>query len=342
VLLARLIPSSFAAPILAVVVYVAVLDFLVLADDAHWSRWLSPVVTETGGDPLPSDLVGRPAGWHALYLAGLTAVLLCAALLRGGGRSARIKAATALALAATATGIAGQSPGPSAGLRAARATVSTHPESVESCAVRGATTYCALPEWTGRTADWAKATDRVRSLARGDAAARPLTVRQRVEARYGLDGDATYDPLTTPGAVTVGTRWGGNRVPEFSVGLASVLVAGTEKAGGKLCDGRVVTVMWLALGAGADPLGDLRAVRLDDSTEGGAYVLTPTSGLMMSAGQTEVVKALLRRPRAEAAARVGDHWTELTTPGVSTARVAALLGVPAAGLGGEAGNSCQG
>ncbi|MFF8596748.1 ABC transporter permease [Streptomyces sp. NPDC015220] len=341
VLLARLIPSSFAAPLLAVAAYVAVLDFLVLADDAHWSRWLSPVVTETGADPLPSDLVGRPAAWHALYLTGLTALLLCAALLRAGGRSVRIRVATAVALAATAAGVAGQSPGPSAALQAARTKVSAHPESVESCTVRGATTYCALPEWTGRTADWAKAVDRVRSLARGDAAARPLTVRQRVEARYGLDGDASYDPLGTPGAVTVGTRWGGNRVPEFSAGLAAVLVAGDEEAAGRVCDGRVVTIMWLALGADPDPLRSLRAVRLDDSTEGGAYVLTPTTGLLMSAGQTKVVTELLHRPRAEVTARVRAHWTELTTPGVDTARVARLLSVPATGLGGEAGNSCH-
>ncbi|MYS47441.1 ABC transporter permease, partial [Streptomyces sp. SID5998] len=194
--------------------------------------------------------------------------------------------------------------------------------------------------WTGRAADWAKAVDRVRSLAPAAVAARPLTVRQRVEARHGLDSDPSYDPLTTPGAVTVGTRWGGNRVPEFSAGLASVLVAGDEKAGGEVCDGRVVTVMWLALGAAPDPLGDLRHVRLDDSTEGGAYVLTPTSGLMMSAGQTTVVKTLLQRPRTEVAAQIKAHWTELTRPGVSTVRAAELLHVPATGLGGAEGNSC--
>ncbi|NED77556.1 ABC transporter permease [Streptomyces sp. SID9944] len=339
VLLARLVASGFAAPLLTAAAYVAALDFMVFTD-ARWSRWLSPVVSEAGSDPIPSDLVGRPAAWHALYLTGLIALVLCAALLRSGGRTTAIKAVTVLALAATAAGIAGQSAGPSAALQAARAKVSEHPESVETCAVRGATRYCALPEWTGRAADWAKAVDRVRSLAPAAVAARPLTVRQRVEARHGLDSDPSYDPLTTPGAVTVGTRWGGNRVPEFSAGLASVLVAGDEKAGGEVCDGRVVTVMWLALGAAPDPLGDLRHVRLDDSTEGGAYVLTPTSGLMMSAGQTTVVKTLLQRPRTEVAAQFKAHWTELTRPGVSTVRAAELLHVPATGLGGAEGNSC--
>lgn len=345
VLLARLIPSAFAGPLLAVALYVAATYVLDLADGAHWSQWLSPVVEETGADPMPSDLVGRPAAWHALYLAGLTAFLLCAALLLGKGRDARaglrVKVLTGVALLATAAGIAGQSPGPSAALEAARVRVSDHPEQSENCTERGATTYCALPEWTGRTAAWARTTERVRSLAGGTAATRPLTVRQRVEARYGLEGDANHAPLTAPGAVTVGTRWGGNRVPEYAVGLASVLVAGDEKAGAAVCDGRVVTTMWLALGAGPDPLATLRDVRIDDSDQGGAYVLSPTQGLRMSAQQTDVVRALLDRPAQSVTSAVKAHWTELTGPGVSTARVATILGVPDAANGAKGEDTCE-
>ncbi|MFB7595645.1 ABC transporter permease [Streptomyces sp. NPDC056160] len=341
VLLARLVPSWFAALLVVVAGFMAPAFLGVGAGGAHWVQWLAPVVTETGSDPLPSGLVGRPAAWHALYLAGLAALLLGAALLRSGGRTVRVKAFAVLALAATAAGIAGQSPGPSAALQAARARVSEHPEAVESCAARGTTTYCALPEWTGRTDAWAKTADRVRSLAGGTAATRPLTVRQRVEARYGLDGGGAYDPLTAPGTATVGTRWGGNRVPEFSVGLASVLVAGDERAGAEVCDGRVVTVMWLALGAAPDPVTALRDVRLDDSLEGGSYVLTPTGGLRMSAAQTEVVRALLHRPRQEAASAVKSHWAELTAPGTSTARVADLLDVPGVSHAKGAGDACE-
>ncbi|MFI1166048.1 ABC transporter permease [Streptomyces sp. NPDC020801] len=340
VLLARLIPSAFAAPLFTVALYVATMYFWVFADNVHWSRWLAPVVTEAGADPVPSALVGRPAAWHALYLTGLVVTLVCAALLRSGGRTARIKAVTAVALAATAAGIAGQSPDPSAALQPARVRLSDTPEQLESCTARGATTYCALPEWTGRTGAWARTTERVRSLAGGTATGRRLTVRQRVEARYGLDSDSSTDPLTTPDTVTVGTRWGGNRIPEYAVGLASVLVAGDEKAGAKVCDGRAVTIMWLVLGADPRPMTTLRDVRLDDSTEGGAYVLSPTSGLMMSAEQTNVVRELLNRPRPSVTAAVKAHWPELTAPGISTAQAARVLGVPAAakGTGGE--DSC--
>ncbi|WP_018568802.1 hypothetical protein [Streptomyces sp. PsTaAH-124] len=340
VLLARLVPSVHAAPLVVVGVLLAGLFLTTATGGAHWKRWLSPVVTESGADPFPSDLVGRPAAWHALYLAGLAVLLLGAALLRSGGRSTGVAALTVLALVATATGVAGQSQGPSAALRAARAEVSAHPEAVERCTARGATTYCALPEWTGRADAWARTTDRVRALAGGTAATRPLTVRQRVEARYGLDNDPSYDPSTVPGTVTVGTRWGGNRVPEYAVGLASVLVAGDEHAGSELCDGRVVTVLWLALGGASDPLASLRDVRIDDSIEGGAVVLTPTGNLLMSAGQTDVVRTLLGRPHAEVASAVRGHWKELTAPGTSTARVAELLHVPGIGHGKDT-DSCE-
>jgi hypothetical protein len=341
VLLGRLVPSVVVGPFLVVVLYVVTTSYWVYADNVQWSRWLAPVVTDSGADPVPSDLVGRPAAWHALYLTGLAAALLCLALLRSGNRTTRTKALTAVALVATAAGVAGQSQGLSAALQAARVQVSDHPEKTESCTVRGATTYCALPEWTGRTGDWAKATARVRSLAGGTAATRPLTVRQRVEASYGIDGDYNYDPLTAPGTVTVTTRWGGNRVPEYAVGLASVLVAGDEKAGAGVCDGRVVTIMWLALGADPDPLATLRDLRIDDSIEGGARVLTPTDGLSMSAAQTSVVRALLDRPRQSVTADVKAHWTQLTAPRTTTAQVARLLHVPAAVTGKGTGDSCE-
>ncbi|MEU7061085.1 ABC transporter permease [Streptomyces sp. NPDC046197] len=340
VLLGRLIPSSFAAPLFAVALYVAVTYVGVFADNALWSRWLAPVVEDRGADPFPSDLVGRPAAWHALYLTGLVATLLGAALLRSGGRTVRVKAVTALALAATAAGIAGQAQGPSAALEAARAKVSVSPEQAESCTVRGTTTYCALPEWTGRTAEWAKTVTRVQSLAGGSAAGQRLTVRQRVDARDGLQNDPYYEPLTRRGETTVLTRWGGNRIPEFSVGLASVLVAGDEKAGAAVCDGRVVTVMWLALGNDPAPMTALRNVRLDDSVKGSAYVLTPTNGLKMSAEQTRIVRELLHRPRPQVTAAVKAHWAELTAPGVPTVRVGRLLGVPSAAPGTESEDAC--
>ncbi|TFV32425.1 hypothetical protein E4K10_20055 [Streptomyces sp. T1317-0309] len=49
----------------------------------HWLNWLQPVITEDGSPPVPSDVLGRPAGWHALYLVGLAALVLCLAVLLG-------------------------------------------------------------------------------------------------------------------------------------------------------------------------------------------------------------------------------------------------------------------
>lgn len=343
-LLARVVPYPFAAPIVLFALYalLVAVSALLPSDDPHWLRWLSPVVSDTGGGaPFPSDLLGRPAAWHTLYLAGLAVLLTGGAALLSGGRTTAVKTVTAVALAATAVGVAGQSPADPAELTASRETASMTPERVQTCVKHGPSTYCAFPEWTDRTADWAAVTDRVQRLAGGTAASRPLTVRQRVEARYGLGADAALAPLTKPAQVTVGTAWGGNRVPEFAVGVASVLVTGDEATGGDVCDARVVTIMWLALAAQDDPLTALRNVRVDDTTEGAAVALTPTNPLAMSAEQTRIVTDLLAKPREATAESVRTHWRELTSPKTSLTEVSRLLGVrpPAKGVG--SGDACE-
>ncbi|MGW3120589.1 ABC transporter permease [Streptomyces sp. NPDC001107] len=346
-LVARLIPSAFAAPLVVIGLFTFLLFVATGTGDTEWSRWLSPVVSESSNSTLPSDLVGRPAGWHALYLSGLALVAAMAAVFfaprevprlavgrlparRGWSRSSPrpLGALVGLggAIVLVVTGAVGQSGGVSPELAAARERASVSPEKEQSCVRHGVSEYCAFDEWKGRTGTWAGVVDRVQALAGGTAASRPLLVRQRIEARYGLDGDAAIEPSTAPGQVTVDTRWGGNRVPEFAVGVASVLVGGDEKKGSELCDGRVVTVMWLALGRDADPVADLRNVRLDDSLSGPAIALTPTNPVSMSAGQTDVVRELLSRPRAEVTSAVKSHWAQLTAPGVTTAEVARVLG----------------
>jgi xanthosine utilization system XapX-like protein len=328
VLMARLIPSVFAVPLLALGGFVFAIFVANGTNNAHWARWLWPAAGETRTDPLPSDLMGRPAAWHVLYLIGLIGLLVGTAVLVSGGRTRLTKAGTALAVAATVAGIAGQSAGDPAGLADARETASVTPEKVQSCVQHGGSTYCAYPEWTDRTADWAAVVGRVQSLAGGSAGGARLTVRQRVDARYGLSGDAALEPSGTPGQVTVGTRWGGNRIPEFAVAAASVLVAGDERSGGEACGARGVTIMWLALGTDADPLAALRDVRIDDSISGSAIANTPTDSLWMTARQTTVVRQLLQQPHYGVTAKVKAHWTELTSPRTTTARAADLLDLP--------------
>ncbi|WP_328770646.1 ABC transporter permease [Streptomyces sp. NBC_00286] len=328
VLLARVVPSAFAVPLLVVGAFVAAESLTSATDDAHWVQWLMPVVDNNQSIPVPSDLLGRPAEWHALYLVGLIVLAACAAVLVSGGRTRVVKAVAAGAAALTLVGVAGQSRGESPALLAERKRASVAPEEFQTCVPHGRSTYCAFLEWEGQTGDWASVVRRVQSLAGGSAAGAKLTVRQRVNLLYGITGSAAIDPSRTPGQVTVRTLWGGNYTSEFAVGVASVLVAGNEEAGSLLCDARVIPVMWLALGTMDDPIAKLRALRLDGSDMGGAVVGTPTNPLSMAAQQTEVVKELLQRPRYSVAAKVKAHWTELTSPETSVTRAAELLDVP--------------
>jgi hypothetical protein len=332
VLLAAVLRSALAAPLLMV----CLLFTLVLGTAPGGTgglSWLSPAVFGSSADTFPSDLLGRPAAWHALYLAGAA---LCAgflAVLVAGGRGWAVRAGVALTLALAVTGGVLQARGvdPSPELTAARERASVSPEKEQTCVERGRSAYCAFPEWGPRTADWAGVVDRVQSLAGGTAHGQRLLVRQRIDARYGLENDAAIPPLSAPYQVTVGTAWGGNRVPEFSTAVAAVLVTGSEEAAGAVCDGRMVTLMWLSLSWQDDPLGALRRVRLDDSVEGSAVVLSPTDPLTMTEGQTDVVRRLLEEPRPGVAERVKAHWAELTAPGVTTAEAAGLLGVAGPG-----------
>ncbi|MDQ0775690.1 hypothetical protein QF026_004156 [Streptomyces aurantiacus] len=330
VLLARLFPSVFAAPLLLVVLLFGMM-FVATPAGPAWTSRLSPVVTFSGASPFPSDMLGRLAGWHALYLLGLVLFMALLAVLLSGGRTTVVKAAVAGSLALTLVGVVGQSQGTPAAALAARERGSVTPEKVRTCVEHGKSSYCAFPEWTSRTDDWAAVADRVQSLAGGRAGTERLTVDQRLDARNGLDSDTQLSPSGAPGHVSVGMDWGGNRVPEFAVAVASVLVAGDEKAASELCDARVVTIMWMALRGASDPMGSLRDVRLDDSDSGSAFVLSPTESFGMSAEQTRVVAELLQKPRYDVAGKVKAKWTELTAPKTSIERVAELLGVPAAG-----------
>ncbi|MFH9006931.1 ABC transporter permease [Streptomyces afghaniensis] len=326
-LMTQLVRSALAAPLTVVFFLLLFLFGAGMSDGA--TRWFMPVVDEPTTNTLPSDLIGRPATWHALYLAGLALCAGLVAVLAAGGRKPVMLAGAAGAVAMTLVGGVAQTGGDSPGLVKARERATLNPDQVQSCHRRDGSTYCAFPEWGPRVADWAGVVDRVRSLAGGSAHDQDVVVRQRIEARYGLSGDSALTPLERPHEVTVGTRWGGNRVPEFSAAVAGVLVAGSEKASTSMCDGRMVTVMWLALGWESDPMAALRRVRLDDSVTGSALVLQPTDGMYMTTAQTEVLRELLDRPRGEVTARVKSHWAELTEPKVTAARAARLLGVKA-------------
>ncbi|WP_406124851.1 ABC transporter permease [Streptomyces sp. NBC_00989] len=333
-LMARLVPKPFAIPVAAVLLLV----FSVLAPVSTGggaTAWLTPIVGEGSSKTIPSELIGRPAVSHSLYLTGLALALALLAVLISKGRTKTSTAVLAGSLAgAIALGVVGgvgQAAGVSSETVAARTRATLTPQKDQTCVRHGGSMYCAFPEWVPRTATWADVTDHVQSLAGGTAQTQKLLVRQRVDARYGMEADGAIDPSTTPNQVTVRTMWGGPRTPEFSAAVASVLVLGNEKAGGDLCDGRMVTIMWLALGWTSDPVSELRAVRLSDTVTGSSIVLSPTNGMSMTAGQTSVVRELIAAGPSKVTPKVKAHWAELTSPKVTTAKVAELLGVKAPG-----------
>src|SRR5690606_40693089 len=86
-LLARLVRSALAAPLFIVLCLFFGMFASISTDEDSATRWLMPLVAEGGSHTLPSGLIGRPAAWHALYLAGLGLTLaFTAVLLSGAGR----------------------------------------------------------------------------------------------------------------------------------------------------------------------------------------------------------------------------------------------------------------
>lgn len=62
------------------------------------------MAVEATASTLPSDLIGRPAAWHALYLAGLALCAGLVAVLAAGGRKPVVMAGIAGAVAMTLVG----------------------------------------------------------------------------------------------------------------------------------------------------------------------------------------------------------------------------------------------
>ncbi|MFI0350698.1 hypothetical protein [Actinomadura sp. 9N407] len=324
VMLARLVRSVLAGP-LAVVVLIAIT--FVFVSEPGGLRWLAPLVAGEGARPLPADLVGRPAGWHVLYLAGLALLLVLVAVMVSGGRTVAIRATAAGALAVTLVGATMQVQGPSAELVAAREQATNEPASVQDCERRMPTTYCAFPEFKPWIGEWRQVAEGVRSLAGAPAATRELTVRQQV---YALDGPSGMRglPPASPGEVTVGTAWDGERRLEFAASFARGLVVNDESESGVYCDARGIVMMWMAISGIPDGEAQHGEARAAIAGAGGmGMIAAPVSPLVVRDREYAVVKAMLDRPTAEMAAKVKASWAELVRPSTTPDRAAALLGV---------------
>ncbi|MEE1830194.1 ABC transporter permease [Streptomyces sp. SP17KL33] len=326
VLLARVARSAFVAP-LAVIAFLAVsMVFVADSRSPAWLRGMTPVLFDEGARPLPSDLLGRPAAEHALYLLALAVLVTAGAVLLSGGRTRAVRATALGALGVVVAALVLQGTAPSDAVRAAREAATRDPAKLQDCERRGITTYCAFPEFTPWTDEWARVTDRVRTLAGEPDASRALTVRQKVAALDGPSGTTEVQPAA-PGEVTATTAWGGERELEFAASVARGLVVGHERYEGAYCDARGVLMVWLAVRATRD--GEAMFDRTGDDFNSPGVIQAPATAVALRSRELAVVQALFARPGGEVERKVKASWAELSASGTTTDRAAALLGVTA-------------
>ncbi|WP_327341982.1 ABC transporter permease [Streptomyces europaeiscabiei] len=325
VLLARVARSAFVAP-LAVVAVLAAMVFVADSGGAAWLRGLAPVLFDEGARPLPSDLLGRPAAWHALYLLALAVLFAAGAVLLSGGRTRAVRATALGALGAVLTAVVLQGSAPTDAVREAREVATRDPAAVQDCERRGATTYCAFPEFTPWIGEWARVTDEVRSLAGEPDTTRVLTVRQKVAALDGPSGDGEIS-AAAPGELTATTAWGGERELEFAASVARGLVVGHERYEGVHCDARGVLMVWLAVRATRD--GEAMFERTGNNFNSPGVIQAPVTAVALRGREHAVIQRVLAEPRSEVDRRVKASWAELSASGTTTDRAAALLGVTA-------------
>ncbi|MFI9585761.1 ABC transporter permease [Streptomyces sp. NPDC052236] len=326
VLLGRVVRAAFAAPLAAVAFLAGIFIFAASSGTVAWLRGMAPVVFDEGARPLPSDLLGRPAGWHALYLLALS-VLAAAGAVRASGGRGRVVRATALgALGAVVAAVVFQGMAPSDAVREAREVATRTPVAVQECERRGGTTYCAFPEFTPWIDEWARVADKVRSLAGGPETTRALTVRQKVAALDGPSGIAELSPAA-PGELTASTAWGGERELEFAASVARGLVVGDEQYRGAHCGSQSVLMVWLAIRATRN--GEAMFARTGDNFGSPGMILAPVDPIHLRGREYAVIQRLLAEPQGAVARQVKASWAELSAPGTTTDRAATLLGVTA-------------
>jgi hypothetical protein len=357
VLFGRLTRSAIVAPLtlLALLALLIVVPLLAPSPNSP-ARWFQPVVGE--GDaafvlPAPVYLMARPAGPHLAYLAGLTALVAVAALIRSGTRTVRLVIVAALALAVTVAGGVTQTASPSQSVAQARTAAMQHPAHEQTCRQLDQVRYCAFPGFARWIPGWDTEVRGVLRRVPAAVAQRPLTVRQRIiiVTEAEIQSDNVPDPSDawraddlaagTPNAVTVDTRWGDSRSAGTLAGLVGYrlvsgdqrLVTGDRQGGNPdVCGARGALVGWLAGQASAKSNTGLRLLAADQANQGGGLLLNAAgsaSGIHLPSRELTLALALLDRSAAEVGARVLQSWDELTAAQTSIERAAEILGVPA-------------
>lgn len=355
VLVARWVPSPVAA--VGACAAIAVLELSVNGPELATSgwRWMAFWLQEAG--EVPSRLLpDRPAGWHAVYLAGLVAAAAVGALARHGLRPGLV-AAGAVVVAVVAASAWAQGRPPSAAEWAIANGRLAAPDHHQVCEVRGHVRYCAYPPDDALFDHWAADVAGVLRLLPAEVGARPLEVRQRLvptnDLGYLEEGlhrrlqrrmpalAALDAPVPDDGALHPPIEWDWDGRDGADLGLAfgaaswAIGLPLAPTAPLTMCDGagqgRTLVAAWLA-GAATDETGAALR-RLARQQAGGTHVaLWENWEGAVALGEVEVAHALalLDRPRGEVAALVSEHWGQITGRDATTSAVAARLGLPAA------------
>lgn len=345
VLLGYLVRSAAAAPLGLVALVVMILAAMLpgrLADSS--ARWLLPLASEMeGSPPLPVNLLGRPAGWHLVYLAGLLVLLVVAVMAANQVRGVALGGVTVAGLVLTLVAGTLQVRPLSDGLVAARVAATESPASQQTCEHRDQVTYCAFPDFTPQIAGWEEVVHGILRRTPPAAAKRQWVVRQRVQAAGGVaagGGVGQPPPLAqwqeddlrhgTPNPIPVATSWNeGESVIEFAGRFAYQVMAGTPLPadGYNLCEARGALMIWLA--GQATPRSRTALHGLVAGSSGGVSITAAGfgSGVYVSDRPLALGLRMLAQPVDEMADRVRRSWPELTAPGTSFDRVGSLLGV---------------
>jgi len=342
VLLGRVTRTVVVAPLLVVTCAAVLMTVTaVSAGPDAVAPYLLPVgLTVEPLQPLPLVLMTWPSGLHLLYVTGLVAVLVVATLALRDTRSARLLVAGAGALVLCVGTGAAQASSTSDGLRAAAA---ERQSSHQKCRTVERVTYCAFEEFTPWIDEWDAVVRGVVREVPSEVAGRSLAVRQRVIVGGGT-ATATDGPSLpvdawraedaaagTPGAVSVGTRWGDGWSETGLAGRIAYELITAAGPGGvhHPCGARAVVVTWLA--GQATPLTRAGLQKIDDASMGGINFPDTEmgAGVLVADAEVAVATALLARPTGEVGPLVRQHWAELIAEGTTSARAAELLGLPA-------------
>jgi hypothetical protein len=341
--LARFTTAASAGPF-AVLLFGALV--LCSALEVRGMKWLGPLGVESEfAAPLPTNLMDRPALTHLVYLAAVSGLLALIALIRAGLRTLPARGAAALLAVAVVVAGAGQYRSPSGSLGEHRTAAEKFPGDQQRCHRDGKVTFCAFPEFQGRTKDWRQITDGILRKVPNDRQDGRYAVRQRLF--FGADRDGVTDrpPLEawakddarhhTPAAVTVGTQWGtdeigGDAMLSFAVRFSARVVDGPARGGEAppqtLCRASAATVLWLAAQATPETADALRS--LARRSIGGITLTTlgSSDSLSINGPEVQVVQELLDQPADKVGDRLKTSWDTLVDDRTTTKEAAGLLG----------------